>query len=188
MIVNDIGQMVGRHTVGFEKDLVVHVVGVHAHPTADSVLETNLVVARKLDAHNVRLTCCNFRVNLFFWKGQRVLHIAASDIVVLPVRSTSILCHLAHSVQLFRGVEGDVCLVVCEQLVYVFTVHWFAFTLAVRAVSSVFAANSFVRANATPGQSLNDVLLSTRHKSCLIRVFDTQQEIAAVLLGEQVVV
>ena len=50
-----------------------------------------------------------------------------------------------------------------------------------------FAANSFVRANATPGQSPNDVLLSTRHKSCLICILDTQQEIAAVLLGEQVV-
>ena len=48
MIVDDVGQMVGRHTVSFEKDLVVHVVCVHAHPTADSVLETNLVVAGSL--------------------------------------------------------------------------------------------------------------------------------------------
>ncbi|CAI8167061.1 MAG: Uncharacterised protein [Cryomorphaceae bacterium] len=174
MVVNDIGQMVGWHTVCFEKHLIVHVIGVYTHPTADSIFKTNFVVARQFYAHNVWLTSSNFCINLFFWKGQRVLHVAASDVVVLPVCSACILRHLAHSVQFFRRVKCNVRLVVCQQLVNILTVHRFAFTLAVRTVPPVFAANTLIWAYATPGQSLNDVLLSTRHKSCLVGVFDTQ--------------
>jgi hypothetical protein len=56
--------------------------------------------------------------------------------------------------------------------------------LPVRPVTAVFAADTFVWAYAAPGQCLYDILLRTRNKSSLVRIFDTKQEVTAVLFGE----
>ena len=118
------------------------------------------------------------------WKGQRVLHIAASDVVVLPVRSTSILCHLAHSVQLFRGVEGDVCLVVCEQLVTYS--RYIGLRSLWRYGPFPLSSPPIPSSGLMPHQAKASMMYSQRPAQILFdRILDTQQEIAAVLLANR---
>ena len=186
-VVHHVGQVVGGHAVALEQDFVVQIQGIDTHPAANAVLKFNLFVARQLDADHVRFTRSQPTLHVFRWEGQAVFHGRPCDAVVLPVGIPCGLGAFAYQLQVFRGVKRVVCVAVGDQLIGVLAVHGFALGLAVRSMGPAHAL-AFVGRNAAPSQSLQNVLLRTRDKAGLVRVFNAQQEFAAVLLGKQVVV
>ena len=85
MVVHNISEVIRRHTITFKQDFIVHVVCVYTHPSTNGVFKANLVVSRKLHSNDVRLTSGYFSRHLVLRKGQRIFHVFASDVVVLPV-------------------------------------------------------------------------------------------------------
>ena len=85
VIINHIGQVVGWHAIALKEHLVIHIVGVHANPTANNVLKLYLMVARQFHADYIRLTFFQSLCHLCCGQGERVFHAVAGDVVVLPV-------------------------------------------------------------------------------------------------------
>ena len=69
----------------------------------------------------------------------------------------------------------------------VFGVERFAFTLPVRSVCPGLFGG-FVGLQAGPFEAVEDIFFGAGNKPALIRIFDTEDEVAAVFAGEEIVV
>jgi hypothetical protein len=67
------------------------------------------------------------------------------------------------------------------------TVEWLAVALAVGTIVSA-DVDALVELYAQPFEGLNDIFLGTRDETGLVRVFNAENHIAAILPGEEIVV
>ena len=93
---------------------------------------------------------------------------------------------LAHGLQLLRRVEGVIGLARVQQPLDVHPVEVAAFRLPVGTLVAAYA-HTLVERQAEPLERLYDIGFRARHKAVGVGVFDAQQKIAAMLLGEQVI-
>ena len=183
VVVDDVGQVVGGQLVGtLEQHLVVDDVGLHAHLATDQVIDQHLVAGLHLEAHHILPTVGYQLVDLLFRQRQRVAHLAAGMRVVLEV-----LYLAALLLQLLRRVEGYVGLAGIEQLLHIFLIDVAALTLA---VGPFVAAERYtlVELDAQPLERLDDVLLGTGYKPRAVGVLNTENEVAAMLAGKQIII
>ena len=183
MVVNDVGEMIGRQLVGtLVEHLVVEDVALYHHVAADHVVDMDILSRLDEETHYILLAVGDEGFNLLLWHGKRVAHLHAGVCIILEVLY---LC--TFGVELLRSVEGDVCLAGIQQLVYVLLVDVAALALAVRTIVSA-EAHSLVELDAEPLERLDDVFFSTGYETIGVGILDTEHEIAAVLLGEEIVV
>ena len=127
VVVDDVRQMVGRQLVGtLVEHLVVADVALDTHLTTDEVVDENFLTSLHLEADDILMAGSNQRVDLFLRKGQRVAHLLARVAVVLEVLYLSTLLF-----QLLRGIEGNVGLVVVQQLLDIFLIDVATLALAI---------------------------------------------------------
>ena len=183
MIIDDVGQVVGGQLVGtLIEHLVVKDVGLHAHLTTDEVVDQYLASRLNLETDNILLTIGNQLVNLLLGQGQRVTHLPTGMGVVLEILDLSTL-----GLQFLGRVESDVGLIGIQQLLHIFLINVATLTLAIRTFVAT-EADTLVELDAQPFERLNDILLGTRHKTVGVGVLNTEHQIAAMLLGKQVII
>ena len=183
VVVNDIGQMVGRQLIStLVEHLVVADVALDAHLTTNEVVDQNLLTGLHLEAHHILMAGSHQLLYFLFGKRQRVAHLTAGVAVVLEILNL-----LTLLLQLFRGVEGNIGLAGIQQLLHVLLIDVAALALTVGTLVAS-EGNAFVELDAQPLETLNDILLGTRHKTIAIRVFNAEYEVAAMLLGKQIII
>ena len=183
MVVDNVGQMIGGQLVGtLVEHLVVHDVGFHAHFATNHVVDQHFLAGLNLEAHHVLMTVGNQAVDLVLRQGERVAHHLARLGVVLEV-----LYLLALLVELLGGVEGNVGLVGIKQLLDILLVDVATLALAVGTLVAT-EGHALVELDAEPAERLDDVLLGAGHEAVAVGVFNTEDEVAAMLTGKEIVV
>ena len=183
VIVDDIGQVVGGQVVGrFVEHLVVENRRVDGHFAANEVVDHYIFARFDFEPHHILGAVGNQSVNLLLAHRERVAHLHAGRGVVLEVGD-----FLAFGFQFGRSIEGDIGFAGFEQLVYIFAVDLFPLRLPVGTVVAA-VAYPLVKVNAQPFERLDDVGLGTGNKPMGVGVFDTENQVAMVLLGKQVVI
>ena len=89
--------------------------------------------------------------------------------------------------ELLLRVERVVGVARFDELTRVFQVDLAALALPIRGMRSSFG-DSLVDAYPAPGERVENVFLRSRHEPLRVGVFDAEDEVSAVLAGEQVVV
>jgi hypothetical protein len=93
----------------------------------------------------------------------------------------------AHGFELFGGVEGVIGMAGFDELLGVFGVDGFPFALAIGAVGAGLFGG-FVGLQAGPFEAVEDISFGAGDKPALIRIFDAEDEVAAMFAGEKIVV
>ena len=160
VVIDDVGQMIGRQLVGtLVEHFVVEDVALDTHVAADHVVDMDLLARLHLEAYGILHTVVDELSPLLFGQSQRVAHLHACGSVVLEVLHLGALC-----LQLFGCVEGIVSLAGLKQLVDVFLVDLAALALTVRTVAST-EADAFVKLDSEPSERFQDVFLGTGNKT-----------------------
>ena len=183
MVVDDVSQMVRGQFVGtLVEHFVVENVALHAHLATNHVVHQHLAARLNLEAHHVLLAVVDEASHLVGGQRQRVAHHLARLGVVLEVLNL-----LALLLQFFGRVEGYVGLAFLQQLVDVLLVDGTSLALPVGTVVAT-KADTLVELDAQPLERLDDILLGSRHEAVGVGVFDTENKVALVLAGEEIVI
>ena len=183
MVVNDVSQMIGRQLVGtLIKHLIITDIALNTYLATNQVVDQDLLTSLNLEANHILLTLGNQFLNLFLRHSQRVAHLTAGMTIVLEVLNLSTL-----SLQLLWRIESNISLIGIQQLLNVFLVNITTFALAIRTLVAT-KANTFIKLDTEPLKRLDDILLGTRYETVTIGILDTENQIATMLLGKQVVI
>ena len=183
MVVDDVGQVIGRQLVGtLVEHLVIEDVGLHTHLTANQVVDQYLLSGFNLETDDVLMAGSHQLLHFLLWKGQRVTHLTTGVGVVLEILDFGTL-----GFQLLGGVEGDVSLVGIQQLLNIFLIDVAALTLTVGTFVTS-EGYTLVELDAQPLERLDDIFLGTGYETIGVGVLDTEHQIAAVLLGKQIII
>jgi hypothetical protein len=101
--------------------------------------------------------------------------------------SLEVLDFLTLLLQFLGGVEGNVCLAGIEQLLHILLIDVAALALTVRSLVAT-KGDALVELNAEPLETLDDILLGARHETVRVSILDTEYQVAAMLLGKQVII
>ena len=175
--------MVGRQFVGtLIEHLVVADVALHADLAADEVVDQDFLVRLYTEAHDILMSPGNEAVHLLLRQRQRVAHLLAGMAVVLEVLHLSTLL-----LQLLRGVEGDVCLAVVQQLLDILLIDVAALALTVGTFVAT-ERDTLVELDTQPLETLDDILLGTGDEARGVGVLNAEHQVAAVLAGKQIII
>ena len=177
-IVEDDAVVIDRDAVGFDDDEVADVVGIEGYVTADEVVQFNRFVLRRLDADDVGTAFLEVLFDRFF--GQ-VSAFAGVD-RRFPFGQLSLFFRF----QFFRRAEAVVGLAFGQELFRIFLINAQAFSLAVRAIGTA-DVDAFIPGDAQPFQGFLDVFFRFRRRTLAVRIFDADDELTVVVLGNEVV-
>ena len=177
VVVDDVGEVIGGHAVGLDEDVVVQLGAVHGDVAVEHVVKGGLARLGHVLPDDVGDARVELGLDLLGGKVQAVL-------VVLPGLALG-LGRGAALGQLLLGAEAVVGLALCDQLLGVGQVHVLALGLDVRAVVAA-DVRSLVPEEAAVAQRVVDDLRCAGHEPLLVRVLDAQDELAVVLLGEEI--
>ena len=176
MIVHDIGKIIGGIAIGFNQDHIVQLRVVHSDVPIDFIMEGSGAFRGIILTDDTGNACCQLLFHLFLGEAEAVFVI---DINFLPRYRTG------QGSQPVLVAETVIGFPFFHKLFRIFQIEsaGLAFTLDIRADASVLI-RAFVMSEACLFQgSVNDVH-SPLHKPFLIRIFNTQNEIAALMLGD----
>lgn len=88
--------------------------------------------------------------------------------------------------QFFRRAEAVVGLAFGQELFRIFLINAQAFSLAVRAIVTA-DIDAFIPGDAQPFQGFLDVFFRFRRRTLAVRIFDADDELTVVVLGNEVV-
>ena len=183
MVVDDVGQMVGRQIVcALVKHLVIKDGAIEGHSSTDHIIDLHLYIGRDEEANDILCTASDERIDLLAREDQGIAHRGTRGSIVLEVRHS-----LALLLQLLRRIEGDISLARIKELLDVLTVDVTPLTLSIRAAVTA-VVHSFVKANTEPLESFDDVGFCPWDEALAVGVFDTQQEFSPVRLSKKVII
>ena len=183
MVVNDIGQMVGRQLVGtLVEHLVVADVALDTYLTTNKVVDQDLLTSLDLEADNILLSISNQRLYFFLQQCQRVTHLLAGVAVVLEILDFSTL-----GFQLLWRVKSNIGLAIVEQLPDILLIDVATLTLAIRALVAT-KRDTLVKLDAQPLETLYDILFGPWYKTGGISILNTEHQVTAMLTGEQIII
>ncbi len=135
-----------------------------------------------LEAHHILSALVDETFHLRGGKGKGVAHLAACRGIILEIGMLG-----TGSLKFLGGIEGDVCLVGIEQLLYIFAVDIAALALLVRTIIATLAY-TLVDLYAEPCERFIDILLGTRHETSAVGILDTENHVAPMFAGKKIVI
>ena len=197
VVVHDVGQVVGGQFVRpFPQHLVVEGAGMDFHMAANHVVHLDDAVGGHLEAYGPVRRLFQQAGAFPGRQGQGVTQFFAGGVVV--DEGLSLRFHFSAQGGEFLGaVKGVVGVPVAYQLLGILPVDGFALALPVRGVGMTpgrdahdltVLIHAFVGPDAAPGERLDDIGFGARNETVGVGIFDAEDEIAAALFGEQVIV
>lgn len=178
VVVDHVGQEVGRQAVGLHQDLHVHAVPWDFYIATQHVGNHADSFGRNLHADDVG-----------FAGGQAALDFLGRQqqgaAVVTRGFATGGLFG-AHLVEFFGGAEARECVAHVDQLLGILLVDVAPLALPVRTMWAAYVG-AFTPLDAEPAQGVEDLLLGFAGRAQLVGVFDAQDELAAMLFGKAIV-
>ena len=179
VIIHHRGQMIKSPPVGLQNNGIFQLTVIDGNITAQHVMYHRRPFMRNLQPNHMRFT----RGNPAFGLIQR--DIAAVPVIMRKFIIFSLL--FAHLFQTFRRAETIVCRAHFNQLFGHFLIDFFPLCLTIRAVRAAYI-RTLIPLDPQPVQTVNDFLLRSRDITCAVRIFNTQNKLAAGLFGDQVII
>ena len=187
MVIHDICQVICRQGIDtLIQYLVIERRGVHLDVAADQVVHLDRLVARHLEAYNPLVAAVDALTHLLRRQRQRRRQLLAYRIVIGESLAAR-LALLAQGVQLGRRVEGVVCPPRLDKLQGIFEIYLAAFALTIGSVRAP-DTDTLVDLDTAPAQRLDYILLGSRHETLRVGILYTQDHLAPVVAGKQIVV
>ncbi|GBH11088.1 DNA-binding transcriptional response regulator [Pseudomonas syringae pv. actinidiae] len=178
VVIDYVGQEVGRQPVGLHQDLHVHAVPRDFDFATQHVRHHADAFGRHFHADHVRLAGIQTALDFLFGEQQ-------GPTVVTRGFALGLLLG-AHLVEFFGGAETREGMAQLDQLLRVFLVDIAPFALPIRAVWAA-DVRTFAPFDAQPAQCVENLLFGLAGRAQLIGVFNAQNELAAMLFGKAVV-
>jgi hypothetical protein len=175
VVIDDIGEVVGGHTVGrFPEDFIVEGGGIDGDVATDEVVEGDGLVGEDFDADGVGVFMVKEGFGVRIGEGQGVTKAVSRSGIVLEIRVA-----VSKGLKFGRGIEGEVGESVIDELVGEMAVDVFALGLDDRR---------FVGGDAEPVEGFEDIGLSSGHEAGGVSILNTKQEGTVLLSGEEEVI
>ena len=171
VIVDDVGEVVGRQAVCLDEHVVIQRVAVHLDVAVDDVVKARLALGGDVLADDVGLAGSDARLDLFLAQVQAVLVILEG--LALGLRLGALL------IQALLGAEAIVRAALFDQLLRVGQVQVLALGLNVRAAGAADVRAFVVDQTGGLHGIVNDVN-GALYLALLIGILDAQDELAAV--------
>ncbi|MNN11795.1 hypothetical protein D3C81_1247660 [compost metagenome] len=175
VVVDHVGQEVGRQAVGLHQHLHVHAIPRDLDIATQHIRNHADAFGRHLHAHDVRLARRDALGRLVLRQVHAQAVVARGFLVRHLLR--------ADLVQTLGGAEAREGVTLFHQFVGVLLVDLATLALPVRAVRTT-DIRALVPFDAEPTQRVEDLLFGLAGRTQLVGVLDTQNELAAVLAGE----
>ena len=183
MVVDDVRQMIGRQVVSaLVEHLIIEDGAIEGHATTDHIVDLDLYIRCNEEADDILRTTSDEGINLLTWQDERIAHRGAGRSVVLEIRY-----RLTLLLQFLGRVEGDISLARIEELLDILAVDIAALALTIGAAVPTIA-HAFVEADTEPLEGLDDISLRPWDEALAICILDTQKELTAVSLREEIVI
>ena len=143
-------------------------------------------VLRHHKTNGIRCTAFNQGIDVFFCHRERVPQLLTRLRIVNECLFLR-LCLGPQLVEFLCRVKCVICMPFSYKLIAILLIKMLPITLFIRTIrtSDNIALVKFYPA---PVKRLDDILLCTRNKSCLVSVLNSQQHLPAVLLGKQIII
>ena len=183
MVVDDIGEMIGRQLVGtLVEHLVVDHVAHDAHIATDEVVDMHGLTRFDLETHHILLSLVDELSGGLLAQGERVAHQHARMGIVLEILDFRTL-----GLQLLGGVEGIIGLARIQQLLHIFLIYMTPFALAIRPELAA-EGHTLVELYAQPFEGFDDIFLGSRHETGRVGILDSENQLSAMLTGKEIIV
>ena len=180
VVIHNVGEVVGRISVGLDQDHVVQFLVFHRDISVELVVEGRCALCGIVLTNDIRLSLCEILLDLFPGQMQAVL-VVDTDLLAfydLGQRSKSLRC-----------AEASVRLSLVDQLLGVFAVNACAHALTLHiGTNAAVLVGTFVLDQAGVRHRALDDINCAFHIAALIGVLDPQNKIAVLVLGDQVCV
>lgn len=177
-IVDDIGEVIGRHPVRLDEHLHVDARPRHRHRAIDAVGEVAAAVARDFHAQHMRLAFGDATLGLGGGEGEAVAVVLRRD-VRLALRR-------AHAFEPLGRTEAAKGIAVGQQLVGIAGIDALALALAIGRVRAALVG-AFIPFESHPAERIHDLGFAVGGRAALIGILDPQDELAAVAARERFV-
>jgi len=175
VVIDHIGQEVGGQAVGLHQDLHIHAVPGNFHRTTQQVRHHADTLTGHLHAHHVRLA-----------GGDALLCFLCRQMHAVPVIARGFLACLllgTHLIETFSGAEAGEGMTFGNQLIRILLVDVAPLALPIRTVRPAHI-RPLVPFDTQPAQGIEYLLLGLARRAQLVGIFDTQDELAAVLASK----
>ena len=175
--------MISRQFIGrLVQNFIIQNRRVDHYLSTNNIVYMYIFVRFDLETHYVLSTVGNQFIDLFLRHCKWVTHRITSRSIILEVWN-----FLSLGLQFFRSIECDISLAVIKQYFYIFLVNITALRLTIRTIISA-ETHTFIKLYAQPFEGFDNVLLRTRNKTVGISIFNTENQISAVLTRKQIII
>ncbi len=161
---------------------IIEDVAIDHHFATDEVVDFHIAVGLNLEANHILMALVDEALSLLSRHGEGVAHGAACGGVILEIGDA-----LAGLLELFGSVESYVGFSGIKKLFHIFFINVATFALLVGAIFATFA-HTFVEMDAEPMKGIGYVFLGPGHEATAVGVFNSENHVAPVLAGEDIVV
>ena len=177
VVVDDVGEVVGRHTVLLNQHHVVERVIREGHVAEHEVIIAGFARRRRVLADDIRHARIQLALNFLLRQVQAVL-VVLEHFALRFARRAALF-------QLFLRAEAVVSVARLDQLLCIGQVQILALRLDVRADRAAHV-RAFIPVHAAAAQRVVNDLRRAFHKAHLIRILNAQDEFAPILPGKQI--
>ena len=178
MVVDYIGEVIRRITILLDQYHIVKFFIWCCNCTINDIVKGSLTLCRIILADDIRHSCCQFFLYFFFGKMQTML---------IVLRCCLAARFFMQSFQTLFGTETIVRFAFFHQLFCIFKIHsgFHSLTLNIRTISTIFIRSLIML---QPGFFHGFIyqIQSSFHETLLVGILDTKQEIAALMLCDQI--
>ena len=175
MIVDHVGQMIGRQTIGFHQHLHVDLFPGNLDFATQHVVDHTDTLGGYLHTHHMRLT-----------RRHTSGHLGIAQMQAMPVITRRLLvAHLlgTQRVQALTAAKTAESMPLVDQCFAVLLINCTALALAVGPVRPT-DIRAFIPIQPQPAQGVEDLLFGLGAGAHLIGIFDAQDELTTVLAGK----
>ena len=177
VIVNDICEVICRHSVGLDEDLILKLCAVNGNVAVKLVVESYLSLGRHFLSDDIRCACVELCLDLVFGKVTAMSVIAVSFAVCLALSF--------KTVESFLVAEAVISLTFFNKLLGVFFEHTHSLGLDIRTYRTA-NVRTLVPVETDVFERFVDDLCCALNVASLVGILDTKNEISALLFCDKV--
>ena len=176
MVVDDNGKVVSRRAVGLRNHKIIKLGQIKIHAAMNHVFHPHVSFHGNLKTDGMRFPCRDPALHFLFGKVAAGTGIT-ERLLPLPL-------DLPLGFQFFRCAETVIGLTLIQQLLKIFLINLRALGLVIRFTGTAHF-RTFVPVQAQPFHTADDLVYRTFLETGRIRIFNTQNQFAALTSGKQ---
>ena len=178
MIIDYVRKIVGWISIGLDQDHIVQLFVRLGNITINLIMECRHALIRHIGTDNIRLACCQIRLDLLLGQMETML-VICSDLLAANV--------LLQRLKTFFITETVISLALGDQLLGIFHIKaaLTALALDVRTIATILVRTFIMLESGLLQSTVNDLQCFIK-KTLLISIFYSKYKVAALMLDDQI--